>query len=149
MVLMIKRVGRFAEYVMVATERRFRRSSASFAMLILLAIGIYFVVGFAKEVVHGQQLSADVSAETQSNADLQQANARLQEQKQYYQSDGYVEQAARDGLNLRKPNETIILPILPTPSAGDHSSSPPPAANAATSPPPKANWQRWFSLFFK
>ncbi len=146
---MIKRVGRFVEHVMVDTERRFRRSSASFAMLILLAIGIYFVVGFAKEVVHGQQLSADVSAEMQSNADLQQANARLTQEQQYYQSDGYAEFAARESLNLRKPNETIILPIQSTPTASDHSTIRPAAPSAASAPPSQANWQRWFSLFFK
>jgi cell division protein FtsB len=146
---MLKRVTRFIEHVMVAIEQRFRRSSASFAMLILLAIGIYFVVGFAKEVVQGQQLSDQVAAQEQSNTALAQENARLQEDTQYYQSDGYVEQAARESLNLRKPDESVILPILPTPSAGDHSSVRPPAPATSNDAPPESNWQRWFGLFFR
>jgi cell division protein FtsB len=146
---MIKRVSRFIEHVIIATERRFRRSSASFAMLILLAIGIYFVVGFAKEVVHGQQLSAEVSAELQRNADLEQSNARLKEEQQYYQSDGYVELAAREGLNLRKPDQIIGLVVGPTPGPNDRSSIHPAAPTAKSDAPPQANWQRWFGLFFK
>jgi len=134
---------------MIATERRFRRSSATFAMLIVLAIGAYFVVGFAKEVVHGQQLSTEVSAELQQNADLLQSNARLKEEQQYYQSDGYVELAARESLNLRKPDQIIGLVVGPTPSPNGHSSTQPPAPSTKSAAPPQANWQRWFGLFFK
>ncbi len=146
---MIKRIRHLFNQIAIATERRFRRSSASFAMLILLAIGIYFVVGFAKEVVHGQQLSASVAAQNQSNAALTQDNERLREQVQYYQSDDYVELAAREGLNLRKPDQMVILPNIATPGPGQHSSIRP--ATPASSPdqaPPQSNWQRWFSLFF-
>lgn len=148
---MRKRVGRFIEHVLLVMEQRFRRSSASFAMLILLAVGIYFVIGFAREVVHGQQLSTDVTVEQQRNDELAKANARLQEQQQYYQSDEYVELAARESLNLRKPDQIIGLTILPTPTAQQPAAVHPPRATnpSQPAPPPAANWQIWFGLFFK
>ena len=73
---------------------------------------------------------------------------------EYYQSDKYVEQRAREDLNLRRPDEEVLIPIAAASDSGfqDAELSTPGstqsgASGATTSRSKQANWQKWLSLF--
>jgi predicted cobalt transporter CbtA len=70
---------------------------------------------------------------------LEKEHQELLEKKEYYQSEEFVEQEARNRLNLGKPGETVV--ILP-PNVGETEEI------TSTPTPELPNWQRWWRLFF-
>ncbi len=143
----MRQISRIFNEIMGGIERRFKRTTPQFAMLLLAVVGIYFVLNFGNEVVRAQVIATQIAQTERDTSTEQLQNARLREQLDYYKSDAYAEQEARDSLNLRKPGETIIIPILPSPAANQPGSSPPAAQQAAA--PTEQNWQRWLNLFGK
>jgi len=122
---------------------------------VLIALGFFVVVFFL--ITYGQQLLLEHSlkekaaAQRDANSALLDENNRLKSLLLYYQSDKYVEQRAREDLNLRRPEEEVVIPVkvAPSTSTGDSPpvqtpvpSSQPAATNAET-----PNWERWFDLF--
>ncbi|MEO5953259.1 MAG: hypothetical protein ABIQ44_12405, partial [Chloroflexia bacterium] len=70
---------------------------------------------------------------------------------EYYKSNKYIEQRAREDLNLRRADEEVLIPIG---GNNTQSTNTTPANNgdnvpAATSTgaDEDANWQKWFDLF--
>jgi cell division protein FtsB len=138
-----------------------RTIGAQLLMIVVVLIGLYFGYSFAREVVQAQRLAGEAEISQQENDLIAAENRKLERDLQYYQSPAYAELRARTDLNMRRPDEQIILPVLPDgaavpaadlPSASVAPAAPPsaaqPAARAAAVPAPGArNWDRWFSLF--
>jgi cell division protein FtsB len=132
-------------------------------MLLVVLTGLYFGYSFAREVVQAQRLAAQAEASRQQNDDLAAQNRKLARDLQYYQSDAYAELRARTDLNMRRKDETIVLPVLPADAQADTTavtaqapaiappapaSVAPPAAQAAASGQPSGRtWDQWFALF--
>jgi cell division protein FtsB len=133
-------------------------------MIGLVGLGLGFGYSFAREVVQAQSLANQATLSRQQNEVLAESNRKLERDLQYYQSDAYAELRARTDLNMRRPDEQIILPVLQaTPAPGTDSAqtaAPAPAAAAASTAPdqsttrnPQAapadgrNWDHWFALF--
>lgn len=72
-------------------------------------------------------------------------NASLLAQKEYLQSDEYVEKVAREELNLIKPGERAVIVIAPTPSAAETTNQ---SESKSKKEEPKPAWQRWWDFFF-
>jgi cell division protein FtsB len=123
---------------------------------VLVALGfivvVFFLVTYGQQLLMEHGLKEKAAAQRVANAALRDDNIRLQASLQYYQSDKYIEQRAREGLNLRRPEEEVIIPIKVAPDAS--AGKPPvvetpvavnPAQQSAGSNAP--NWEKWFSLF--
>ena len=82
-------------------------------MILVVLTGLYFGYSFAREVVQAQRLAAQAEASRQANEQLAAENRKLARDLQYYQSDAYAELRARTDLNMRRKDETVILPVLP------------------------------------
>lgn len=68
----------------------------------------------------------------------------LQRQKDYLQSDEYIEKVAREELNLIKSGERAVIVLAPTPTARLTDEAPP----KVKKPDLRPNWQRWWDFFF-
>lgn len=67
---------------------------------------------------------------------VQEENNKLKEQAMYVQSPQFVEEQARNKLNMAKPGEVVALVPKQSPTP-----TPSPAA------PPKQNWELWMDAF--
>ena len=143
--------------------RRGRTWGAQVLMLALVLVGLGFGYSFAREVVQAQRLANQGEVSRQANEALAAGNRKLARDLQYYQSDAYAEMRARTDLNMRLPNEQIVLPVLtstlPTTVAGANgAASGTPAAQSSApvlSAPGDTSlarttgraWDRWAALF--
>jgi cell division protein FtsB len=125
----------------VATLHRMR---GRLVIVLVLIVGAYFLVAFGEQAWKARQLNAEVAERQSAVNDLTAQKQQLQVQLDQYSSDQYlafVEQKARQDLNLSRPGEHVLL-VRWTGSA-----SPTPAATATPEPTHKANWDKWLDLF--
>ena len=127
----------------VATLHRMR---GRLVIVLVLIVGAYFLVAFGEQAWKARQLNAEV-AERQAAVNNQIAQKqRLQAQLDQYSSDQYlafVEQKARQDLNLSRPGEHVLLVRW----TGNPSPTPSVSATATPEPAHKANWDKWLNLF--
>jgi cell division protein FtsB len=140
-------------------KRRTQPAMSSLALWAVLGLAVtFFLVRYGQELLQAHDLNDRAAAQRGENATLKDENSRLQAQFEYYKSDKYIEQRAREDLNLRRPEEEVLIPIAPqaqalgatgNPSTANLGGGPPAAAQPATQAPgsARANWQRWLDLF--
>lgn len=120
---------------------------------LMLLISAYFAAQLSKTAVQNGRLEArryDVEATVQS---LRVENQSLKRDVAYYNSDQYVEYAARNELGLMKPGDHVLRVIgadpaaTPRPGATPRASPTPQALASASAPSPATpNWQKWRQL---
>jgi cell division protein FtsB len=142
--------------VVVRTKRKKQRPLSTVAMWLVLGLAVvFFLVRYGQELFLESDLRAKAATQRTVNQALRDENARLKANLQYFQSDKYVEQRAREDLNLRRPDENVLIPITSaqTPKSKDQSPPAPgnPAQSSVLSPQSstteRPNWLRWFDLF--
>lgn len=141
----------------IRTRRRSGKSRqlpASTPMLwLVLGLAIlFFLVQYGQQLLQAHQLSEQAAEQRVANAQIRDQNARLKATLDYVQSDKYIEQRAREDLNLRRPDEQVLIPIAATPSGATSQVVPlqgpaAPAPAAPTNPQAAPNWQKWLDLF--
>lgn len=144
---------------MSAVVKTRRRKSFTVSTLILWVVlgfaAVFFLFSYGQELLLAHSLNDKSAAQRIENAREQDEITRLQAQLQYYQSDKYIEQRAREDLNLRRPDEQVLIPVWSTPGASGqstgtgsvdrgHEQAQPPAAKPTQARP---NWQKWLDLF--
>lgn len=75
-------------------------------------------------------------------ASLREEKSELERRVEYYKSEAYVEEEARNRLNLSKEGEKIV--VLPQSVREKMKDAATP--KEANTPPP---WRQWYSLFFE
>src|SRR3954447_16295612 len=102
------------------TRMQFVRKNlgAQALMAAVVLIGLYFGYSFAREVVQAERLTRQAESSAAINARMAEENDKLARDLQYYQSDEYATLRARTDLNLRKPDELVILPVMPPDEQG-------------------------------
>src|SRR4051794_16986485 len=101
----------------IKTRRRKNLTLSTAALWIVLGFAaIFFLVSYGQELLLAHSLTEQAAVQRQENAGAQDENARLKAMLQYYQSDKYIEQRAREDLNLRRAEEEVLIPIVATPS---------------------------------
>jgi hypothetical protein len=114
---------------------------------------MFFLIRYGQELLLAHDLSEKANAQRIVNASLRDENSRLQAQLQYYQSDKYIEQRAREDLNLRRPDEEVLIPVIASQTAPGQTDtqiagvSSDAGVEAPSPTPQKANWQKWLDLF--
>ncbi|MDQ5823970.1 MAG: septum formation initiator family protein [Chloroflexota bacterium] len=125
------------------------RSLSTTAISVVLGLfALLFLVRFGQELLLEHDLNARSAAQRRANAALRDDNTRLRASLQYYQSTKYIEQRAREDLNLRRPDEEVLIPVgLDATIGGGLGGLAGQGAeeNATTQEP--SNWEKWFGLF--
>jgi cell division protein FtsB len=137
----------------VIKPRRLKKLPASTPTL-WLVIGLavtFFLVRYGQEVLLEHDINAQVADQQRANAALTQENARLEAHLQYVLSDKYVEQRAREDLNLRRPDEEVLIPVdggTRQSGLGAVPSGPNDQPTAEAQPAhDQPNWEGWFQHF--
>lgn len=113
----------------------------------ILAIGLILAINFSTRITAAQplqQLYAQVSQEIEQ---LKQDQASLITERDYVQSDAYVESWARDDGKMVRPGEILVIP-KPVGVSAAPTPIPPPDIPLETEPPEPETWQVWWALFF-
>lgn len=76
--------------------------------LIFLVISIVFVIAFIRQKETIKRIEKDKQAKQVQLQELKETNERLQEENDKAQSDEYLEQLARQRLNMIKPGEKSL-----------------------------------------
>lgn len=76
--------------------------------LIILVLSIIFIVGFVRQERAMSRIEKDKQAKQEQLQDLERKNERLKEESEKAQSDEYLEQLARERLNMIKKGETSV-----------------------------------------
>jgi cell division protein FtsB len=111
----------------------------SLVKLAVVIIGIGLIVSLSRNIYRLLKAGDQVKLAQEKLEKLEKENQELLEKKKYYESEEFIEQEARNRLNLGKPGETVV--ILP-PNVGQTET------NLPEKPPELPNWQKWLKLFF-
>jgi cell division protein FtsB len=136
----------------VIKPRRIKKLPASTPAL-WLVIGLavtFFLVRYGQEVLLEHDINSNITRQQAANAALADETARLEAELKYLQSDKYVEQRARESLNLRRPDEEVLIPVDAGAAAAldaQATAGGSPTAAAAQPNAPRPNWEGWFDLF--
>ena len=137
--------------VVVKTNRGKHKPVSTTALWLVLGLAVtFFLVRFGQELLLEHDLKAKVAAQRSANSQARDENARLEAALEYYRSDKYIEQRAREDLNLRRPDEEVLIPVSAAPATvPDQSALPITQQETAPPAPPSEpdNWQKWLGLF--
>lgn len=90
-------------------NQKSRKASSLFVRIFLLVFVCAVSAGIGKQAVHYQEVKdeiADVKAQMKEEKEKQ---LNFETRKEYYTSDAYIEQVAREQLGMVKPNEIIYI----------------------------------------
>jgi cell division protein FtsB len=137
----------------IRTRRQKNLPGSTAVLWVVLGLAVvFFLFSYGQEVLLAHDLNQKAAAQRAANAVIRDENTRLRSLLQYYQSDKYIEQRAREDLNLRREEEEVLIPVLVTPESPPAMGSPDQAqaaqsGDALPSRAERANWQKWFDLF--
>ena len=113
---------------------------ARLTKLVVLLIGLGLIVSLSRDIWRLLKAGDQIRLAEGRLEELEEKHRQLEGLKRYYQSEAFIEEEARNKLNMARPNETIV--ILP------------PNLDQLLGPKRKRlvleipNWQRWWRLFF-
>ena len=108
--------------------------------LIIIVVGALLILNFSRDILKLLKAGDRLKEAEEKVTRLEKEHQALQEKREFYASEEFVEQEARNKLNMARPGETIV--ILP-PNVKEilgHSDRP--------QAPDIPNWQKWWKLFF-
>ncbi|PRR83331.1 FtsB family cell division protein [Clostridium vincentii] len=84
------------------------KKKLTFKNLIFLVISIVFVIALIRQQETSKRIEKDKQTNQVQLQELKETNERLHEENDKAQSDEYLEQLARERLNMIKPGETSL-----------------------------------------
>jgi len=107
--------------------------------ILIIVIGIALIVSLSRSILKMFRAKDELKLAEQKIEELQKEAASLTEKKEFYQSEEFVEQEARNKLNMVKEGETVVVlpPNLKEIIGGKEDQ---PLA-------PLPNWRQWLNLF--
>ena len=82
--------------------------SRSIQIIIIIA-GIGLIVNLSKDIMRLLRSGDELKLAEQKVIELEEERVLLKEKKEYYQSEEFVEEVARNKLNMSKEGETIVI----------------------------------------
>jgi hypothetical protein len=122
----------------------FSVSPPHLTMLVVCVVSVYFIVGFYGKSLDSYRINQRAAEVRQQIALIESENRDIQARIAYLQSDGYVETAAREKLNLARPGDRSVVLLQSTPDVVGPP-GPPPAAPAMAA---LGHFWEWLDLFF-
>ena len=110
--------------------------------LAILIIGVSLIVNLSRDILRLLRAGEQVKMTEEKVRELEKEHEALVEKKEYFQSQEFIEEEARNKLNLAREEETIV--ILP-PNVEAMSQWMKQEGKKEEDLP---NWQRWWKLFF-
>ena len=89
--------------------KKSRKASSLFVRLFLLVFGCAVSVGIGKQAIRYQEVKEELAAVTAEIKEEENKQLDFETRKEYYTSDTYIEQVAREQLGMVKPNEIIYI----------------------------------------
>ena len=89
--------------------RKSRKASSLFVRMFLLVFVCAVFVGVGKQAVRYQEVKEEMAVVTAEIEAEQEKQLTFETRKEYYTSDSYIEQVAREQLGMVKPNEIIYI----------------------------------------
>ena len=105
--------------------------------ILVIVIGMGLIISLSRSIVRLLKLGNPAEELKKELLGLEIEKENLLKKKAYYQSDEFIEDQARNILNMGKPGERIV--ILPDDFLKEE------AIQEAKSLP---NWKKWFEIFF-
>ncbi len=106
---------------------------------LIILFGISLIVNLSKDILRLLRSADELKQASQRIEELQKENENLIQKKEYYQSAAFVEEEARNKLNMVKEGETIV--ILP-PNLKELLGTKKDHLNKTL-----PNWRQWLNLF--
>jgi hypothetical protein len=113
-------------------------------MLVVCVVAVYFIVGFYGKSLDSYRINQRAVEVRKEIDQIEAQNRDIQARIAYLQSDGYVETAAREKLNLARPGDRSVVLLQNTPDVAGPP-GPPPAAPAMVA---FGHLGEWLDLFF-
>ncbi len=113
----------------------------------ILAIGLILGINFSTRLAASRPLEAYYKSVEEEIRRLELEQVTLIADRDYANSDAFVERWAREEWKMVRPGEVLIVPlVVGTPA----NSAPAPQffVEVDTSPPKPDNWTLWWALFF-
>ncbi|MCX6725786.1 MAG: septum formation initiator family protein [Candidatus Shapirobacteria bacterium] len=107
--------------------------------VLIIIIGLVFIVNLSRNIFRLLQTTNQLKEAEQKVSQLEKETEALAKKKELYQSSSFIEEEARNKLNMVKEGETVV--ILP-PNFGQVIEG---KGNQAQKPLP--NWRQWLNLF--
>lgn len=108
--------------------------------LLVVILGLGLIVKSSKDILRLFKAGEQIKLVEQRVLQLEKEKKELLEKRQYYSSSDFIEEEARNKLNMAKPGETIV--ILP-PNLEELL-----GRQKLAEKPELPNWKRWWKLFF-
>lgn len=105
--------------------------------ILVIVVGIVLIISFSRSIVRLLKLGNPAEELKEELVQLEIKREELLKKKAYYQSDEFIEDQARNTLNMGKPGETIV--VLPDDFLQEEH------FQEAKSLP---NWKKWLEIFF-
>jgi cell division protein FtsB len=129
-------------------RRSGRVSGVQIMFAAILAIGMILAINFSTRIAASRPLQTYYASVAEEIERLKQEQATLMAERDYVQSDAYVELWARADGKMVRPGEVLVVP-LPAGARQQPTPIPPSVfAEVETSPPGPQTWHLWWSLFF-
>jgi hypothetical protein len=113
-------------------------------MLVVCVVAVYFIVGFYGKSLDSYRINQRAVEVRKEIDQIEAQNRDIQARIAYLQSDGYVETAAREKLNLARPGDRSVVLLQDTPDVAGPP-GPPPAAPVMVA---FGHLGEWLDLFF-
>ena len=107
--------------------------------ILIILVGIGLIVSLSRDILRLLRSADELRLAAQKVEELQKEGESLTQKKEYYQSESFIEEEARNKLNMAKVGETVV--ILP-PNLKEVIGK---KENQPTKPLP--NWHQWLNLF--
>jgi len=107
--------------------------------ILIIIVGIILIVSLSRSILKMFKARDELKLAEQKIEELQEEAASLTEKKEFYQSEEFIEQEARNKLNMVKEGEiVVVLPPNIKEILGEKETQP------QISVP---NWRQWLNLF--
>ncbi len=107
--------------------------------ILIILVGIGLIVSLSRDILRLLRSADELKLAAQKVEELQKESESLAQKKGYYQSESFIEEEARNKLNMAKVGETVV--ILP-PNLKEVIGR---KENQLTKP--LSNWYQWLNLF--
>lgn len=118
--------------------------SIAFLILVILVIFGYALSG---ELSKKKKIENEIDILKQEAEKIQKENMKLEERISYLSSDEYKRIEAKDKLNLKSPDEKLVI-IAKSPTQKNEQ-EPPQEKNITTKSEKISNYQKWWKYFFE
>lgn len=123
-------------------------SSLQIMFAAILAIGLILAINFSTRIA-SNRTQREIYAQVESEVEqLIMEQSTLIAERDYVQSDVFVEQWARGEGKMVRAGEVLVVPLVSIDAIAQATPIPRSLVEVQTSPPQSENWMLWWALFF-